>query len=607
MTAKIGGSRTRRGVLAGAMALAGVTVVVTAALPPVPQPVENPITEGKRVLGKILFWDEQLSSDNTTSCGTCHRPEAGGADTRIGHHPGLDLIPGTPDDIFGSPGVIHADEFGDYEPTPAALLAPQTGTRTANPVINAAYGVDLFWDGRAFDQFIDPETGLESISTGGGLESQAVQPPFNTAEMAHEGRDWAAIESKLGSARPLALAGDLPADVDAVLAGDPSYPELFEAAFGTPEITAERIAFAIATYERTLVSDQSPWDDFMAGNPSAMTPAQVRGWNVFDGAGQCSQCHLPPTFSNNAFHNIGLRPVPEDTGRQGVTGIAAHRGQFKTPGLRNTNLKRNFMHNGEFTTLQQVMDFYVQGPGAPPRFPDNLDPRIIDINVTPAQLPDVIAFMDGGLTDPRVVAGTVPFDRPTLYSERATPNPALMGGGRVDSLGRVPQMIAVVPPNLGNDAFKVGVANVSNGYVATLAISTQAPVAGEVLPDSTVGPVTCSDTGELIACATAHWPIPSDGALDGTVYYMQWRVDDGSGGEPALSRVARVELFCGNGVCAAACPADIDGNGTLNLDDVNTFAAAFVGGDLLTDLDGSGTLNLDDVNLFAAGFVAGCP
>ena len=79
---------------------------LAAELPPVPVPAENPITEPKRVLGKILFWDEQLSSDGSVACGTCHRPGAGGGDPRAGRHPGIDK--GTIDDVMGSPGIVVA-------------------------------------------------------------------------------------------------------------------------------------------------------------------------------------------------------------------------------------------------------------------------------------------------------------------------------------------------------------------------------------------------------------------------------------------------------------------------------------------------------------------
>ncbi len=83
-----------------------------AELPPVPVPPENPVTEEKRVLGKILFWDEQLSSDSTVACGSCHIPSAGGADPRQAINPGPDGIFSTDDDVTGSPGIVSLDENG---------------------------------------------------------------------------------------------------------------------------------------------------------------------------------------------------------------------------------------------------------------------------------------------------------------------------------------------------------------------------------------------------------------------------------------------------------------------------------------------------------------
>ena len=87
-------------------------------LPPVPAPAQNPITAEKAVLGKILFWDEQLSSDDTVACGTCHRPAtAGGADPRLRLNPCLDGRENTPDDVLGSLGIVHQDAANDFAPS----------------------------------------------------------------------------------------------------------------------------------------------------------------------------------------------------------------------------------------------------------------------------------------------------------------------------------------------------------------------------------------------------------------------------------------------------------------------------------------------------------
>lgn len=247
-----------------ALVCAGPVVLLLAAaasaqvLPPVPVPPANPITESKRVLGKVLFWDEQLSSDNTTACGTCHMPEFGGAEANPLRNPGLDTIFNTPDDIQGSRGLIASDAFDNYTRSlPFAMNVQVTG-RAANPAINAMFSPTLFWDGRATSQFVDPQTNQVLIQAGGALESQAVGPIVSSVEMAHASRNWNQVIAKLQTAGPLALATNIPADVSAAIQSFPSYPELFEAAFGDNQITAARIAFAIATYERTLVADQTP-------------------------------------------------------------------------------------------------------------------------------------------------------------------------------------------------------------------------------------------------------------------------------------------------------------------------------------------------------------
>ncbi len=380
-------------------------------LPPVPVPAENPLSEPKRLLGKVLFWDEQLSSSSTVACGTCHRALAGGSDPRIGINPGPDTLAPTPDDIAGSPGVIRADAAGTPIQDPVFGFNPQITGRAANTAVMAVYAPNLFWDGRATSRFDDPETGLPSITVGGGLESQAVGPIVSHVEMARDGRSWADVKAKLAVSHPLSDATDLPADVATALAGGAAYDDLFTAAFGDPAITGERIAYAIATYERTLIPNQTPWDRFRDGVAGAMTPGQVQGWNFFNGS-PCRACHVPPQFTDNNFHNLGLRPPAEDLGRQIVTGLAGDRGRFKTPTLRNVGLKPTHMHNGRIATMNDAVLWYA--PNNPARFTDNLD-LALPVGVPPQVLPALLDFLSNGLTDPRVAAESFPFDRPTLH------------------------------------------------------------------------------------------------------------------------------------------------------------------------------------------------
>jgi cytochrome c peroxidase len=574
------------------------------ALPPVPVPTENPITEGKRVLGKILFWDEQLSVDNTVSCGTCHQPSSAGTDPLLAIGPGADNLLGTPDDIRASFGVARSDAATHYEPDDVFEFNAQVTTRAANSALLAMYAPELFWDGRASSTFVDPETGFVSIVSGGALESQLVQPIVSDVEMGHENRDWTEIVAKLEGAYPLAIAEDLPPDVAAAIDAAGSYPALFETAFGTEDITAERIAFAIATYERTLVPDETPWDRFMAGDATALTPGQVQGWNAFAGS-NCAVCHRPPLFTDSSFRNIAVRPAAEDLGRGDVTGDPIDNGRFKVPSLRNAGLKASFTHTGQFTDLNQVLAFY-RGPGAP----GNVRSPLLPVAFPPDVNPAVIDFISNGLTDPRVAAGTFPFDRPTLRSEIAPANPTPIGGGTPGAGGLVPRMIATCPPNLGNGGFKLGVHDALGGAQAFVAFSSAAPIGGVVSPDQLEGPVMLEGVGVGEGYGTLEWPIPADATREGEVLYAQWRVSDPSApGGVALSDAAQLTLFCGN--CAApppTCLGDLDGDNDTDIFDFGIFAVSLFGQTVTPgsagDYNADGVVNVLDFAYFAADF--GC-
>ena len=388
-----------------------------AQLPPVPVPAENPITEPKRVLGKILFWDEQLSSDDTIACGTCHRPASGGADPRFGRHTGTDM--GTIDDVWGSPGVVYMDEAGEALEHPMFGFEPQVTRRVAPSNFGALWAGEVFWDGRAGSRFLDPLSGEVAIAEGGALENQVLDSLANPAEMTHPGRTWNDLTEKLRRVRPLALARDYPADVSDALARHPDYPALFRAAFGASEnaseITPVRIAFAIATYQRTLVADQTPWDRYMAGDETALSEQAEFGWRVFQRL-RCVNCHEPPLFTNNDFFNIGLRLSEFDTGRQEVTADPEDAGEVRVPGLRNVGLRTRLMHTGEFGRLSEAIAFYNTAMALPgvDEVP-GLGTYVFDL--TGFDSYDLDAFLRTGLLDPRVAGETFPFDRPTLGSE----------------------------------------------------------------------------------------------------------------------------------------------------------------------------------------------
>lgn len=572
-------------------------------LPDVPVPNGNPITEEKRVLGKILFYEEQLSTDNTVSCATCHTQTNGGAESRLARNPGPDGLLNTDDDIFGSFGVIKSDADRDYAEHPVFGLDRQITQRAAPPVINAAHATEIFWDGRAADVLIDPQTGEVALAGFAALEAQAINPPMDGREMAHAARDWDQVSAKLAHARPLALTTDVPPDMSAAVLDARTYPELFRRAFGTPDITAVRIAMAIATYERTLVADDSPWDNWVNGDQNALSAAELRGFNIFV-AQRCNVCHIEPLFTNNGFRNIGVRPVAEDLGRQNVTGDPADRGKFKVPGLRNLGLRTSFMHNGEFHTVAEVIDFYASND----KFTENIDGFVNGINLSTQQRADLTAFFTNGLTDPRVAQGVFPFDSPDLFfHSNMTPNPLVLPEpGRPGSAGNNPRIIAVTPPLIGTDDFKIGLADVPAGATATLVISAQPPIEGELL--DWPGNITLTAEANADGIATAHWRIPFSPALDGQTYYFQWRVDDAVLPEPALSKVARADLFCGFGECATGCLADLNRDQELTFFDVSAFLFSFNNQHPAADLAAPiGSFDFFDLSAFLSAYNAGCP
>ncbi len=601
------GGLARTAPLAFALALATTAAAQPGGLPPPPVPPENPITEAKRVLGKILFWDEQLSADNTVACATCHTFNGAGSDRRLNadgtrpRHPGIDGVFNTPDDSFGSPGVARSDQLTEYVKDTFFNLRPQVTTRAANSPINAAFSPELFWDGRARSQFIDPETGQVRIAIGGALESQAVAPPLSNVEMGHDNIDWAHVTAKITAASPLVLATALPTDVAAVLASRPTYPQLFAAAFGDGAVTASRIAFALATYQRTLISNQTPFD------LGTMTPQQQQGFNIFN-ASNCNACHAPPQFTGQGFRNIGLRPVAEDIGRQAVTGNPADRGRFKVPGLRNVGLKNSFMHNGMFTTLGQVIGFYARAPGAPAPFPDNRDPVLNTVNVPPQAVPPLTDFLVNGLLDPRVRDRVFPFDQPTLYSQRPADQPSLLAGGSAGSGGFVPLIVALDPALVGSPYFRIGLDRALGGATARLVLSGQPPIGGVLAPDRTLQSMLVKSSGPGNGHATMHLTIDPRRFTAGQVFFAQWLIDDPAApGGQARSNVARVPVFCGGYGCPPVCRADFNQNGEVSVQDIFDFLAALFQGDPEADADFSISVNVNDLFAFLAAYFSGCP
>ncbi len=533
----------RAGYLLSLLALAGPLRAQLGA-PNVPN--ENPITEEKRILGKLLFWEEQLSSDNTMACGTCHQIYAGGADDRFARHYGRDDEFYTYDDFYGSRGVRPSTSSGDFTFTGEMLseTGHQVVQRNSMSFFMAAYNKELMWDGRVTEEFVDPETGVVLISNKGALEGQVLGPILSEVEMAYPDRTWDDVRQKLAIARPLALATDLPPDMAAAIAGGASYPALFEDAFGDPEITAARIAFAIATYERTLIPDQTPWDLFKAGDSAALTSEQQSGEQLFKGVARCNLCHDPPTFTDDRFHNIGLRPPLDDKGRYHVTHDFDDMGRFKTPSLRNVSLRPRIFHTGrqpEFlgpnyqglvhhgkSLVARALTVYVLGGGP---HPGNLSSFILPLpELSESDVDDIVDFVENGLTDPRPRDGLFPFDSPTLFSDSSERGINYVSTGIPGRAG-LPELIVEAPPVVDGGAFRLGVIGArpgSLGWVSVQPVTAPAGSPSEVTPWDPQDPLFNSSPGFVDGKATWQVVLTSDTDLIGRELDVCWCFYDDS-------------------------------------------------------------------------------
>jgi cytochrome c peroxidase len=214
------------------------------------------------------------------------------------------------------------------------------------------------------------------------------------------------------------MGGSLP-DAAAALRNRPVFRAAFAAAFGgtadSMAVTERRVAAALAAYVRSLTALNAPFDRYVRGDTSAMTPAARRGFNTFMGKAKCGTCHfaplfngtVPPAFVKTEVEVIGVpattstsRPqLDPDPGRMRITAAALHRHAFKTPTVRNAAVTPPYMHNGAFRTLEEVVDFYDRGGGVGMglRVPNQTLPGD-SLHLTTREKRDLIAFMHA-LTD----------------------------------------------------------------------------------------------------------------------------------------------------------------------------------------------------------------
>lgn len=265
------------------------------------------------------------------------------------------------DPVLSTSGTIscatcHHPDLGFSNGAPTSTPRPGALPRNVSTLWNTAYNRFLLWDGR--------ETSLES-------------------------------HARL----PLTLPNEMdsqPQEVEVRLRAIDAYVDLFDAAFGDAEegVTFENVTKALASFQRTLVSTNSVYDRFAAGDQDALTAEQQRGMDLFfSEQTRCAECHQPPTFSSETFRVIGVDSV--DPGRAGVSESGVF-GAFKVPTLRNVALSAPYMHDGSLATLADVVDFYAQGAGAARGA--TVDPLLEGFTLAEEEKEDLIAFLKA-LTD----------------------------------------------------------------------------------------------------------------------------------------------------------------------------------------------------------------
>jgi cytochrome c peroxidase len=249
---------------------------------PVYQFNQNKLTKAGFDLGKSLFYETLLSSNNSISCGSCH-------------------------------SAVHA--FADHGSKFSLGVNNQLSIRNSPTLSNLAWYPSFMFDG-----------GINHI------EIMPVAPITNPIEMNESMQN---VIDKLSNTS--------------------KYPVLFKKAFGTTEITDQRILLAMAQFMGAMVSATSKYDDVKTGK-SSFTTNEAAGYEIFKQ--KCSTCHTEPLFTNFSFESNGLDINPADSGRALITQQISDIGKFKVPTLRNIDLTGPYMHDGRFTNLNQVLQFY---------------------------------------------------------------------------------------------------------------------------------------------------------------------------------------------------------------------------------------------------------
>jgi cytochrome c peroxidase len=226
-----------------------------------------------------------------------------------------------------------------------------------------------------------------------------INASFNPIQM-WDGRKGTLEEQALG---PIQAEGEMNLPLPELLSrlkSIPGYAAFFEEAYPGMGITEVTVARAIASYERTVLSTESPFDRWRMGDQKAVNDSVKRGFELFTGKANCAICHMGYNFTDNGFHNIGLNDTgAEDVGRFAQRPLKSMRGAFKTPTLRDISLTAPYMRNGAYATLIEVVDHYDRGGDDK----ENLDINMVPLSLSATEKADLVAFMESLTGAPREV------------------------------------------------------------------------------------------------------------------------------------------------------------------------------------------------------------
>jgi cytochrome c peroxidase len=326
-----------------------------------PVPDENPLTPPRVDLGRRLFHERRLSRDASMACASCHDPKRSFTNgKKVGK---------------GVRGV--------------------RGTRNVPTIVNRAWGKSFFWDGRAAtleEQVLQPILHRDELDmTAERVVAVATSDRYRSRFIAAFGSE---AREPIGSAtqgRP-SSSGSVHPTALKPKAHPPGFIDPYDGLNVDAARTLRQVALALAAYVRTIQVGDSPYDRYVAGSRSALSDSARRGLDIFRGKGGCTACHVGPTLSDEDFHNTGVAwrtGVLTDEGRARVTRVAADRGAFKTPTLREVARTAPYMHDGSFATLPEVIAFYDRGGSPNP----GLDRQLRPLKLTSAEKQDLLAFL----------------------------------------------------------------------------------------------------------------------------------------------------------------------------------------------------------------------